>query len=79
MAFKKDELQALIHMVVAGGKSPATDGEGLIRAADLIRVIVREENQHEEFATQTARIAELEAKLEAASLAQGPTPIADVI
>ena len=42
MALSKQELQALAEMVIAGGKSPATGGDGFMIAAQLITVLQRE-------------------------------------
>ena len=42
MSLTKEEIKALSDMVVAGGKSPNTGGEGLMIASELIRVLQRE-------------------------------------
>jgi hypothetical protein len=42
MALARQEIEALSEMVVAGGKSSATGGQGLMQAAGLIQVLQRE-------------------------------------
>ena len=42
MSLTKQEIQALSDMVVAGGKSPTTGGDGLMIAAELVRILQRE-------------------------------------
>jgi hypothetical protein len=43
----KDEIQLLADLVVAGGKSPVTGGDGLMKAADAIRILQREATEAE--------------------------------
>jgi hypothetical protein len=68
VAITKQEIEALSEMVVAGGKSPATGGQGMMQAAALIQVLQREANQEQAFASAQARIAELEAQLAESAL-----------
>ena len=42
MSLTRQELHALSEMVIAGGKSPSTGGDGLMIAAQLIQVLQRE-------------------------------------
>ena len=63
MALSKDEITARSELVVAGGKSAATGGQGMMQAAALIQVLQREANQEQAFASAQARIAEREAQL----------------
>ena len=43
MALTRQEIQALSEMVVAGGKSPNTGGDGLMIAAGLIQNVLQRE------------------------------------
>ncbi len=48
--FTKDELLAIADMIVAGGKSPQTGGQGMMQAAQLL---VRVEQELKKMTDQT--------------------------